>query len=269
MKRLIALLLLASCTLPAAESQLFPGDLIKIEVFDNPELTVTTRVPGNGTVTFPLIGELPPLAGTTAENLSREITRRLEDGYLRHAQVTVAVLEYGQRQAYVMGSVNRPGTVRIAPGQSLSALQAISDCGGFSEDAVRSATRLLREDPVDGTRTSLALEFSGDERDAGRDVPLRPGDVVVVRRADRVYVLGRVTRPGALNLPGNETVTVSKAISLAGGFDRFAKDSQVQLLREGGKTMVVDVEALLAGKPGIEDPPLKPGDTVFIPESRF
>ena len=271
MKCLRAWLLLAALApslVPAAESPLFPGDLVKIEVFDNPELTVTLRIPGTGGVVFPLIGELPALTGTTPEALSRLIATRLENGYLRQAQVTVAVLEYGLRQAFVMGSVGRPGTVRIAPGQTLSALQAITDCGGFTDEASRAGTQLLHEDPATGVRSATLLGFAGDAHDSERDRPLQPGDVLVVPRADRVYVIGRVGRPGALALPGTEPLTVSKAISLAGGFERYAKDGAVQLLRIGAAAETVDVARILGGD-AAGDRVLKPGDTVFVPESRF
>jgi polysaccharide biosynthesis/export protein len=256
------------CASEAVPTTLAPGDLVKIEVFDNPELAVTTRVPGSGSIVFPLIGELPTLAGITPETLSSDIRRRLEDGYLKQAQVTVAVLEYGQRQVFIMGSVTRPGAVKITPGRALTALQAISECGGFSDDASRKATQLLREDPLHSTRSAMNLAFSGEASDAAHDVNLLTGDVVIVPRADRVYVIGRVARPGALVLPASEPVTVSKAISLAGGFERFAKEAQVQLLRPGQAAVTIDVTKILAGELN-GDAALLPGDTVFVPESRF
>jgi polysaccharide export outer membrane protein len=264
------LLLWCATLISAAESNqtsLFPGDLVKIEVFDNPELSVTTRIPGTGSIVFPLIGELPALAGITPEQLSETIRRGLEDGYLRRAQVTVAVLDYGQRQAYVMGSVGRPGAVTLPPGQITSALQAIGGTGGFLEEASRGATMLLREANAN-ERVAVPLPFTGGPADAAFDRPLQPGDVVLVPRADRIYVLGKVGKPGAIDIPGSEPLSVSKAISLAGGFERFAKKGQVQVLRTGAQPLSVDVGSILDG--GTEnDPQLKPGDTVFVPEARF
>lgn len=250
-----------------APTTLFPGDLVKIEVFDNPELTVSTRVPGSGSLAFPLIGDLPALSGITPEQLSAEIKRRLEDGFLRRAQVTVSVLEYGQRQAYIMGSVGRPGSLVLAPGQVTTALQAIGGSGGFLEEASRAATILLR-DQGNGERAALPLTFSGGPGDAAIDRPLQPGDVLLVPRADRIYVLGRVGKPGALDIPGAEPLSVSKAISLAGGFERFAKKGQVQVLHQGVPAVTVDVGGILGGEK-LPDPILRPGDTVFVPEARF
>ncbi len=92
---------------------------------------------------------------------------------------------------------------------------------------------------------------------------------MIVPRLDRVYIIGRVREAGAVNLPAQQQLTVSKAISLAGGFDRFAKQDAVQLLRAGDKVRIVQVREILGGDSDQRDPVLKPGDTVFVPESRF
>lgn len=247
---------------PPPGYRLIPGDLVRVEVYDNPDLTVQFRVPAAGGVTFPLIGDLPALAGTTTDALTAGIAKRLAAGYLRNPQVQVVMMEYSFVGVYVMGSVQRPGAVRLVPGQEMTLLQAIGEAGGFSDEANRVAVRLVRA----GTGREVV---DGGNLERGDAALLRPGDVVVVPRADRVYVLGRVQRPGALELPIQGRLTVSKAISMAGGFERFARDGSVQLLRGAERPFTVDVEAVLAGKAGVDDPELKPGDTVFVPESRF
>jgi protein involved in polysaccharide export with SLBB domain len=63
---------------------------------------------------------------------------------------------------------------------------------------------------------------------------------------------------------------VSKAVSLAGGFSQYAKQAEVQLMRAGKRLqVVVDVRAILNGDTKLQDPVLEPGDTVYVPESRF
>lgn len=243
--------------------EMAPGDLVRIEVFDNPDLAVTVRVPLSGSVTLPLIGRVEDLAGRQTEMLAGEIRTRLEDGYLRRAEVTVTVLEYAPRTASVMGAVGKPGAVALHPARATAILQAIGECGGFLDDADRQHVRVLRQ----GAAAGQAELVNAAEDEIG--MRLRPGDVVLVPRLDRVYVLGRVQRPGPIALPTSEVVTVSKAISMAGGFDRFARDGSVQLLHNVGAAVLVDVGAILAGKAGVEDPVLKPGDTVFVPQSRF
>jgi protein involved in polysaccharide export with SLBB domain len=56
---------------------------------------------------------------------------------------------------------------------------------------------------------------------------------------------------------------------MAGGFTRFARQGEVQLIRAGKPVLAVDVKAVLSGNTDVQDPELGPGDTVFVPESRF
>lgn len=248
--------------------RLFVGDMLRIEVHDNPDLFRWIRVPASGVVTYPLIGDVNGLVGRTIEDLGKEVRTRLEADYLHRAEVTVTVTDYGAREAYVMGSVAVPGPVALPATRRLTALQAIGAARGYVEDADRAATHLLRDDPKNPGRKVLVQTGAGDAGNLD-DVVLEPGDIVVVPRQGRVYILGQVVKPGALSMPGQESLTVSRAISLAGGFERFARQSEVQLIRKGGTPIIIDVRAVLAGTKGTEDPVLQPGDTVFIPESRF
>lgn len=249
--------------------RLFPGDLLKIEVFDNPDLTTQVRIPTSGGTSFPLVGDLGPLSGQPLAEMATQLQRRLEAKFLRQAVVTATVMEFGKRTIYVMGAVREPRAVELDPLRPVSAMQAISQAGGFQEDANRSGAQVVRDDAGrPGTKLALPVAASDSAIDLARDVALLPGDVIIVPRLDRVYVIGQVQKPGALNLPSQEVLTVSKAISLAGGFDRFAKQSDVQLVRSG-QVSTIDVKGILLGERSADDRPLKPGDTVYVPESRF
>ena len=109
----------------------------------------------------------------------------------------------------------------------------------------------------------------GDNGNANKDVVLLPNDLVVVPRLDRIYIAGQVMKPGALSIPSQETLTVSKAVSLAGGFDKYAREGEVQLLHAGEPVKAVNVEGILSGHREFEDPVLRPGDTVYVPQRRF
>lgn len=254
---------------PAAASGyvLFPGDEIHISVFGHDDLKVDARVPPSGEVTFPLIGAVANIAGRTPEQVAGEITTRLADGYIRNPSVQVQVIEYGPRNVSVIGAVKTPGQVKLDPLRPTSALQAIGVAGGFDEDADRGGSQVVRDDPAKpGSKVTIPLPATPAP---DTDVTLTHGDVIVVPRADRIYVLGQVQYPRPVPIPSHELVTVSKAISFAGGFGRFAKDSKVQLIRRGAQPQVVDVRAVLDGSPGAKDPEVRAGDTVFVPESRF
>lgn len=246
---------------------LFPGDLIRITVYGHDDLQVDARVPAGGDITFPLIGAVAAVAGRTPEQVATEVTTRLADGYIRTPSVQVQVREYGPRIVSVIGAVKTPGPVKLDPLRPTSALQAVGAAGGFDEDADRAGAQVVRDDPAKaGAKLTLPLPATDAPQ---QDVELVHGDVIVVPRADRIFVLGQVQYPRAVPLPSREVLTVSKAISLAGGFGRYAKDSRVQLVRRGAQPQIVDVRAVLDGDKNASDPELKAGDTVFVPESRF
>jgi polysaccharide export outer membrane protein len=248
---------------------LYPGDRMQISVFDYPDLTIQIHVPTDGVISFPLIGDVTGLVGRTVEDLRGELKRRLEDGYITQAIVTVSFLDFGPRSAYIMGNVANPSIVPLSPFAPLTAIQAISKAGGFSEGADRAAARVLRDDPTTGKKVAIPVQAAEGDTKAAADVVLKPGDLIVVPRKDRIFILGQVRRPGAVDLPGQEELTVSKAISLAGGFDRFGRQDEVQVIRAGTPVRLVDVHKILAGDRRVEDVVLKPGDTVFVPETRF
>jgi polysaccharide biosynthesis/export protein len=249
---------------------LYPGDRMQVSVFDHPDLTTILHVPVNGSVSFPLIGELTDVVGMTVEAFRHELKRRLEDGYITEAMVTISFIEFGPRTAYVMGNVKEPSAVPLSPFAPITAMQAISRVGGFSDEADRNSSHVIRDDPrIIGQKLAMPLPKSDAALEMAKDVILQPGDIVIVPRQDRIFILGQVKRPGAVNLPSQEALTVSKAISLAGGFDRFGRQTDVQIIRAGAPVKLVDVRKILSGDSRAEDPVLKPGDTVFVPETRF
>lgn len=254
----------------AKDYTLYQGDLLKIEVFDHPDLTSTLRIPADGAVPFPLIGEVTGVVGRTVGSFTSEVSKRLLQGYIRQAVVTATVIEFSPRFVYVLGNVAKPGGVPLSPFIRLTAIQSIGQAGGFLEDANRGATLVIRDDPSkSGAKLGLSVPVTDKIDSLVNDIELQPNDVIIVPRLDRVYIIGHVGKPGAVNLPSQEILTVSKAVSLAGGFSQYAKQSEVQLMRAGKHVQVVDVRAILTGSSKEQDPVLGPGDTVYVPESRF
>lgn len=249
--------------------RIFPGDLMKIEVFDHPELDIQLHIPPNGHITYPMIGDVNGLIDRTVEDLTAELKRRLEDGWVPTAIVTVSFLQFGPRTAYVMGSVKNPSAINLTPFAATSVMQAISQAGGFSDGANRSGAHIVRNrHDGNGGKIVIPIPTNDDAKEMKHDIPLEPDDIIIVPRLDRIFILGQVKKPGAVDLPGTEDLTVSKAISIAGGFERFGRQSEVQVIRNGVTIKVVDVKAALAGS-HVDDPKLLPGDTIFVPETRF
>ena len=239
-----------------------PGDLLHIAVYENPDLTVDLRVPGEGMVQFPLVGRIAIQPGTSGEAFARMLQEQLEARFLNRALVTVTVKEYGIRRFYVMGGVARPGAFPLNPAMSATAMRAISEAGGLLADADRRNIMVMREDGR-GASTALPVQVDGGQV---ADVTLLPNDLILVSQLERIYLTGQVKQPGSI--PSNQAnLTVARALSAAGGFAAYARMSQVQLLRAGQPVQAVDVVAILAGD--AVDPVLIPGDMLHVPERRF
>jgi protein involved in polysaccharide export with SLBB domain len=147
MSKLTALFaaLLLSLTLGAhaegmSDYRMSVGDLIKIQVYGEDELSPELRLSDAGTISYPFLGELTALGLTTGE-LSQLLADRLADGYLIDPSVNVTILEY--REFYIDGAVNKPGGYPYQPGLTLQ--RAVSLAGGFTERASSSKFFVVRE----------------------------------------------------------------------------------------------------------------------------
>ena len=241
------------------------GDVIRVRVHDNADLDLDLAIPASGSIPMPLIGEVV-FAERNPEQISLEIRRRLENGYLRRADVTVGVVD-ARRPVFILGAIRTPGSVLIGT-SPLSAMQAVAASGGFTENADRARARVIRDDPNSpGGKTTLPLPIDDGPEALAKDPRLQPNDTIVVPGRDRIYVLGQVVKPGAVDAPAQGRLTASRAIAQSGGFDRFARQREVLLLRAGAKPVTLDLESILTGKS--EDPELSPGDSLVVPASRF
>jgi polysaccharide biosynthesis/export protein len=109
-----------------------------------------------------------------------------------------------------------------------------------------------------------------DTGDPRLNVLVNPGDVVKVPRAELVYVVGEVARPGGFELKSNERVSVLQAIALAQGLTHTSSSAHARIIRTDAITgarleIPIDVNKILAGK--VADPLLQPRDILFVPDS--
>jgi protein involved in polysaccharide export with SLBB domain len=130
------------------------GDFLEINVYENPDLSAKIRVPEDGFIPFPLLGNLK-VTGMTAIELDSMITQDLGEKYILNPQVTVVISEYRQRNIYVTGEVRKPGGYPYEIG--LTVRKAISLAGGFTEKAMKSKITLTRI--VDGKEVTLPVEI--------------------------------------------------------------------------------------------------------------
>jgi protein involved in polysaccharide export with SLBB domain len=146
--------------------KLGPGDHLRINVFNQKDLTGEYLVDGTGLLAFPLIGQVQA-GGLTAHELERAIINKLKPDYLRDPNVNVVVLTY--RPFYIVGEVKQPGSYPYVSGMTV--INAIALAGGFTYRAKESSFYLTRADK-DGRKNRM---------DATPDTSVQPGDVITVR----------------------------------------------------------------------------------------
>jgi len=245
-----------------------PGDLLELKVFQVDELSQTVRVSEDGSITLPLLGRVV-VEGLTQEGVVQKLTGLLQAKYIKNPQVTIFIKEYKNQQVAVIGAVENAGSYELVGRKNL--LQIISMAGGFSETAGNEVF-ILREGP-DGATSSVSIDLkdllvNGNQ---ALNIPIEPNDVinVPVDKEIRVFVMGRVTRPGAVKAKLSEGITLFQAIADAGGLAEGAKESAISITRKdkAGKEQKirVNLKDIIRGKK--KDIVLQEGDVVYVPES--
>ncbi len=208
-----------------------PGDLLELKVFQVEELSQTVRVSEDGSMTLPLLGRVM-VEGLTQEGVVQKLTDLLQAKYVKNPQVTIFIKEYKNQQVAVIGAVEKAGSYELVGRKNL--LQIISMAGGFSETAGNEVF-ILREGQ-DGQTSSISIDLkdllvNGNQ---ALNVPIEPNDVinVPIDKEIRVFVMGRVTRPGAVTSKLSEGVTLLQAIADAGGLAEGAKESKITITRK-------------------------------------
>lgn len=159
------------------------SDLLRVQVYQEPELMREIRVTQEYTISLPLIGTVE-VRGRSVRQME-EIIRQLYDrDYLVNPQITITVLEYAQRTVQVLGQVNNSGAIPFPPEQRMSLLDAISRAGGFTRLADRRKVQLTRTDENGRTETFI---INADDLIKGNS-----GDPWYLKKGDTVFVPERI-----------------------------------------------------------------------------
>ncbi|ODT67682.1 MAG: hypothetical protein ABS75_23210 [Pelagibacterium sp. SCN 63-23] len=144
--------------------QLDTGDVVRVTVYGDAELSKTYQVNDGGAIAFPLVGAIPVRGGTT-EQAAKRLAGALANGYMRNPDVAVEIDRY--RPFFIQGEVKTAGQFSYVYGMTVRA--AISTAGGFTDVADRGRAIVYRR--------------QGDEMAKGvvnLDYPIYPGDTVVI-----------------------------------------------------------------------------------------
>jgi len=257
-----------------------PNDQIVIHAVDVPDISEKPqRLDSNGDLRLPMIGRVHA-AGMTTVELENEITKRLRV-YLQQPDVSITVAESHSQPVSVIGAVATPGVKQLDGGKTLVEILSLS--GGLSADAgptLRIARKLAQgriplaeaaDDPT-GTFSIADLDARAllEGRTPEKNIAVQPNDVISVPRADLIYVIGEVSRPGPVPLAGGHSISIMEAVSSSGGTLRTAAPSRVRILRrvagqDKRTEMEVNLQKIMNGKEN--DLALAAGDILVIPDS--
>lgn len=238
----------------APEYRIGPGDVLKVQVWGEDDLSRAFPVNEQGQLDFPFVG-LVSVGGQTTVEAAAALRDRLQQGYLLQPEVTVWVESFGSQPVQVLGAVARPGLVFVSGPTTL--LEVLGQVGGVSNEGV-DEIRLTRGGEG-GTPQVFSYEALRSEG-AGSALVLG-GDIVFVPDS-QVHVLGEVIRPGPIAY--REGMTLSRYISEAGGAAAVANLGRVWILRDDQRIRV-NLRKVLRGK--AEDVVVQSGDRIFVGES--
>lgn len=241
-----------------AEYRLGSGDVLRISVYQNPDLTLETRVSEAGVLSFPLLGTIK-IGGLSVTQAEKLIADGLKSGnFVKQPQVTIVVLQVKGNQASVLGQVNRPGRFPIEVAD-MRLTDLLANAGGVAsngaEIVILSGTR---NGQAFRTEIDLPALFAPGGR--SQDILVQNGDVLWVDRAPMVYIYGEVQRPGAMRL--ERGMTLMQSLATGGGLTQRGTEKGIRVHRKGADGKVQILQAAM-------DESLKDGDVVYVRESLF
>ena len=230
-----------------------PGDMLKITVYNNPDLTLETRLTETGTTSFPLLGEVG-LGGMTTSAAEKKLSNLLESGgFVKQAQINILVLQFQSKMVSILGSVFKPG--RYPLDRSMNLTEVLALAGGVPADGSDIITVIGNSGKIEFDLSKIVKKGDGSQ-----NINLVGGEIIYVPRAPMFYIYGEAQRPGSYRI--ERDMTVMQALAMGGGPTARGTQRGVQLHR---RNAIGVVEVL---SPTLSDL-VKQNDVLFIKESLF
>lgn len=246
-------------------SLLGAGDVVRITVYGQPDMTTVVRIAETNNISFPLIGDVV-IGGLSAAVAENKIARLLSSkGFVKNAQVNIFVeqrLQTLNNTVTILGKVARPGKypLQSATAEGVQTLiDLIASAGGATESAASHVFLVkMQGDVPEKIRVDL-IGILGEGSFKQSNHRLEGGDIVFVPEMDVFYIYGQVQRPGRYRL--ERGMTVMQALSVGGGITERGSEKGIQIKRrvEGAMT-TLDVKPV--------DELLK-DDVIYVKESLF
>lgn len=250
---------LFSAACPGGDYRIGKGDVLRISVYQQPDLDKLVRVSNQGRIVLPLIG--PVVAkGETTDGMAKKIETLLSEGYLVNPNVSVYIEEFRSQKVTILGSVNQPGLYEISG--EISFLELVSRAGGFTDIAGDQA--VIKRQAEGGAKHKkiirIDLKNFMENGDTSVDVALMEGDSIFVKQAQMIYINGEVRNPDGYKY--RQDMTVIKAVTLANGLTEKASPKDIKIIRKiDGKEKIYKKVKM--------DTPILPEDIIVVPESFF
>lgn len=243
---------------PGSDYRLGPGDQIRVQVYQNPDLSIEARVSEQGTINYPLVGSIS-LGGSTISQAENKIAAALKNGnFLKQPQVNLVLLQVRGNQVAVLGQVQKPGrfpleTTNTRVSDLLAAAGGVTPMGDDTliVTGTRGGQPFRKVIDIPG----LFLNQRGQD-----DILVQGGDTLFVNRAPVYYIYGEAQRPGPYRI--ERGMTVQQAIAQGGGPTPRGSLNRLRLTRTGPDGKQVEGDARLGD-------PVLPNDVIFVRESLF
>ncbi len=248
-------------TAPALAEQeylLGPGDIIRINVFKNPDLSLDARVSEAGSISYPLVGSVP-VSGLSLPGAERKISQMLKDGgFVLNPQVNILVTTGLSNLVSVIGEVKTAGRYSTeATGGHLSGMLAAA--GGIAPTGGDVVVVTGKRDgkPFHREINIVDMSLSGNPSE---DIDLYGGDTLFVNKAPMFYIYGQVQKPG--QLPLVRGMTVIQALAAGGGITGKGTSRGIVRHRRDAKGKVKEESVSM-------DDDVQDQDVIYVKESLF
>lgn len=234
------------------------GDAIRVQVFQNPDLTIEARVSENGSISYPLIGAVE-LGGLSIAQAETKIAKELKDGgFVQQPQVNIVLIQVRGNQVAVLGQVNRPGRFPLET-LNTRASDMLAAAGGNTangDDVVIVSG--VRDGKPFRKEIDIPTLYIGNNTQA--DVVLSGGDTIYVPRAPVFYIYGEAQRAGSYRI--ERGMTVMQALAQGGGPSARGSETRLRLHRKTANGTVEEIT------PALTDA-VKADDVIYVHESIF
>ena len=241
-----------------SDYRLGPGDSIKVQVYQSPDLTLEARVSESGVINYPLVGRVNIGGLTVSEAESRIALALRHNKILKSPQVNINIVQVRGSQVAVLGQVQKPGRFPLEA-MNARVTDMLAAAGGINPqgDDVVVVSGVRNRKPFRKSIDTGAL-FAG--RGGADDILVAPGDTIYIGKAPVYYIYGEAQKPGYYRI--ERGMTVMQAIAAGGGITPRGSNSRLQLTRKSAEGQVVQLSPKLTDT-------VQAGDVLFVKESIF